>query len=251
MSVLISTELAGGIEVLHARPADAGDSRLPGVLLLHSFTQSKELVSFQAYMLAETGLRVIVPDAPGHGVRFDGDGAKRLRNFWQICELYSSELTSIRQAFDPLLHPTRIGVAGISMGACAALAATVKHGWIAATAALMGSAYFTELSRTVHPPLGRYDAAVADEHDRTIEAMGLTDPSKLIERLSDRPLFLWHGHKDDVIPHANTLKLFSELRSINGHGFSRVVLDPTGSHRVTDLAAREVVDFFKKTLVGS
>ncbi|WP_136686080.1 esterase [Falsirhodobacter xinxiangensis] len=244
MSVLMTEERSDGIALIHACPADAPDRPLPTVILFHSFGVSKEVISFLGYMLATVGMRSLMPEAPAHGERFDGDGAARARAFWQIVTDYVAEAEALRQAYAPLA--TEFGVAGTSMGGFAALAATARYDWVAATVCFMGSAYFRRNARSLFPPMGVYDRLTADAHDRAMAAV--PDPSAMLGRLAGRPIQLWHGQRDDVVHFSNALDLQADLRALGGAGRLEVGIDPNGSHRVTDAAARAGVAFLAREL---
>ena len=72
----------GGGEILHACPQESLDKPLPCIVFYHGFTSSKLVYSYFAVALAEAGFRVIMPDAPEHGARYQGDEA---------CLLYTSD----------------------------------------------------------------------------------------------------------------------------------------------------------------
>ena len=133
------------------------------------------------------------------------------------------------------------------MGGFAALAATAAYDWVGVTASFMGSAYFHRLSRSLFPPLGFYDAANAAEHEALMAQF--QDPSQRLDRLAGRPIYLWHGQRDDVVHYSNPLDLLADLHKSGGAGDLKVSLDPNGSHRVTDAAAREGVAFLSHHLV--
>ena len=63
----------GGGEILHACPQESLDKPLPCIVFYHGFTSSKLVYSYFAVALAEAGFRVIMPDAPEHGARYQGD----------------------------------------------------------------------------------------------------------------------------------------------------------------------------------
>ena len=72
----------GGGEILHACPQESLDKPLPCIVFYHGFTSSKLVYSYFAVALAEAGFRVIMPDAPEHGARYQGDEAGRMQRFW-------------------------------------------------------------------------------------------------------------------------------------------------------------------------
>lgn len=244
MPVLMTEDHSDGIALIHARPADAPDGPLPSVILFHSFGVSKEVVSFLGYMVAQAGMRCLIPEAPRHGARFDSDRAARQHAFWQVVTDYVTEAGALREAYAPMI--TKAGVAGTSMGGFAAMAATARYDWVAATASFMGSAYFHRNARSLFPPLGIYDVGTAEAHDRAMTA--IPDPSARLDRLAGRAIHLWHGQRDDVVHFSNPLDLLADLRALGGADRLEVRIDPNGSHRVTDSAARDGVAFLAREL---
>ncbi len=87
----------GGGEILHACPQESLDKPLPCIVFYHGFTSSKLVYSYFAVALAEAGFRVIMPDAPEHGARYQGDEAGRMQRFWPILQQNSAR-RSCRQA---------------------------------------------------------------------------------------------------------------------------------------------------------
>ena len=76
--VLMIEDTIEGVPAIHAAPADRMSHPLPTIFFFHGYRSSKELSSFFGYMLATAGFRVILPEAPMHGSRYDGDDAVRL-----------------------------------------------------------------------------------------------------------------------------------------------------------------------------
>lgn len=62
-----------GSEILLAYPHGKAGAALPCIVFYHGFTSSKLVYSYFAVALAQAGFRVIMPDAPDHGSRFEGD----------------------------------------------------------------------------------------------------------------------------------------------------------------------------------
>ncbi|WP_418025252.1 esterase (plasmid) [Paracoccus sp. TD-10] len=236
-----------GIAFLEAVPAGARDRELPVLFVLHSFGVSKELVAYFGLMGARRGMRVILPEAPGHGARVIPDPADRALHFWDILCDYVDELATLREGLLPRIGGGGVALAGTSMGAFAALAATARHDFVTATAAYMGTAYFRDAARTIFPPLRRWWPEQAGEHDAKLSRIADYDPSDRLDTLSAKPLYLWHGARDDVVPAADCLRLAADLTA-RGAADLRVEVDPDGGHRVTDAAARNGMDFLARAL---
>lgn len=235
-----------GIAFHEAVPAGLRDSALPVLYVLHSFGVSKELVAYFGLMGAQRGFRVILPEAPGHGARAI-DAALRALRFWDILCDYVDELGQLHRALQPRLMGAPVAVAGTSMGAFAALAATVRHDFVAATAAYMGTAWFQEAARSIFPPLGRWAPDLVADHAARLSRLPGYDPARDLPALAARPLYLWHGARDEVVPVADAIRLADALTAL-GASCLRLELDPGGSHRVSDAGARNGLDFLARAL---
>ncbi|STT00871.1 esterase [Klebsiella pneumoniae] len=145
----------GGGEILHACPQESLDKPLPCIVFYHGFTSSKLVYSYFAVALAEAGFRVIMPDAPEHGARYQGDEAGRMQRFWPILQQNFREFPALREAIiaEGWLEGERLAVAGASMGGMTALGIMTHHPELNSVACLMGSGYFRSLSQTLFPRL--------------------------------------------------------------------------------------------------
>lgn len=81
----VKTEQPGDYEILQAFPAGLGEQPLPTIIFYHGFTSSKLVYSYFAVALAQAGFRVVMPDAPEHGARFNGDEQARSGQFCPFC----------------------------------------------------------------------------------------------------------------------------------------------------------------------
>lgn len=246
--ILIEEERFGGWSALHACPLELAGQPLPTVVVYHGFTRSKEHDSNLAYMLAHAGFRVVMPEAEGHGERFDGDAAGRLLKFWDILKSCIDELPTIRQELldRQLVLNDRIGVAGLSMGGFVTLGALSKYPWLKAGVSWMGSAYFLDLARTLYPPLGIYNEQTADRHESHMARMCLYDPSTQLERMSDRPLLLWHGMRDEVVPFSESARLHAELVKQGIAKHVQLIADANATHKLPVGGAQAGVDFLRR-----
>ncbi len=248
--ILIEEGRFGGLPALHACPVNEADSPLPTVIVWHGFTRSKELDSNLAYMLAHAGLRVLMPEADGHGVRFDGDVAGRPLRFWEIVRACIDEMPALRDDLlrRRLVEGGRIAVAGLSMGAFVTLGALARHEWLCAGVSWMGSAYFLDLARTLYPPLGRYDASTADGHESRMVRLCMYDPSTMLEKLAERPLLLWHGVRDEVVPFSESARLHADMVRCGLGDRLELVFDPSASHKLPLAGAQAGVEFLGRVL---
>lgn len=239
----IYTEQLAGIEVLHAVPAEQKQNALPTVLFYHGFTSSKLVYSYFAVALAQAGMRVVMPDAQGHGVRFNGDEDARLQQFWSILKTSIDEFSRLRQALAErnLIKEERLAVGGASMGGMTALGIMARHPEVSCVACLMGSGYFTTLAKTLFPP----------QEQRLDEALAMLaeyEVSHQLERIGDRPLLLWHGEEDDVVPAVETWRLQQALTQQGLDKHLTCLWEAGVKHRITPEALDTTARFFTKHL---
>ncbi|HFT1963267.1 TPA: esterase [Enterobacter ludwigii] len=231
----------GDREILHATPAGKREEPLPVIVFYHGFTSSKLVYSYFAVALAQAGFRVVMPDAPDHGARFTGNEQARLGQFWHILHGSLSEFAGLRDALYQagLVADNRLAVAGASMGGMAALGIMTHHPEVKSVACLMGSGYFTSLAKTLFPPqaLTEVEAALAE-----------WEVTRALPRLADRPLLLWHGDADDVVPPGETFRLQQALQHEGLDGNLTCLWEAGVRHRITPTALDATVDFFRQHL---
>lgn len=231
----------GDHEILHAMPTGKRDKPLPVVVFYHGFTSSKLVYSYFAVALAQAGFRVVMPDAPDHGARFTGDEQARLGQFWPILHGSLTEFSGMRDAlYDAgLVADNRLAVAGASMGGMTALGIMTHHPEVRSVACLMGSGYFTSLAKTLFPPqdLTEMTARLAD-----------WEVTHALPRVADRPLLLWHGDADDVVPPDGTFRLQQALKREGLDGNLTCLWESGVRHRITPAALEATVAFFRQHL---
>ena len=246
----LTTETLAGIECLHATPAGQRQAPLPTVLFYHGFTSSKEVFAYFAVALAQAGFRAVMPDAARHGARYDGDAGTRLDRFWEILKQNIDELPQLEAALrdENLIAGSRFAVAGASMGGMTALGAMARYPQIHSVACMMGSGYFMQLSHSLFPP------RLPDSPDRQAKfaarmaPLAEYDPCNRLTALADRPLLLWHGEADEVVPWAETERLERALRD-NGLDQHLTSLSEKGiGHKITPSALTALVSFFRHQL---
>lgn len=234
----------GDHESVHAVPAGKLSQPLPVVIFYHGFTSSKLVYSYFAVALAQAGFRVVMPDAPDHGARFTGDEQARLGQFWPILHGNLTEFAALRDGLYQagLVADERLAVAGASMGGMTALGIMARHPEVKCVASLMGSGYFTSLAPTLFPP--QPSASFAEMVSPLVD----WEITTRLPRLADRPLLLWHGEEDDVVPAAETFRLQQALRH-EGLDKNLTCLWEAGvKHRITPTALDATVAFFRQHL---
>lgn len=246
----IQTDHFAGNEALHAFPAGKGQQPLPCVVFYHGFTSSKLVYSYFAVALAQAGFRVIMPDAPDHGARFSGNAERRLRQFWQILQGNLEEFAALRDALHQsnLIEENRLAVGGASMGGMTALGIMTRHPEVRCVASLMGSGYFTSLARTLFPPLEVTNAAQQETFDAILAPLAKWEVTGQLERVADRPLLLWHGEADDVVPAAESFRLRQALADEQRDARLTTLWEAGVAHRITPQALEATVGFFSRHL---
>lgn len=237
----LETRRLGDREILHAFPTGKSEQPLPVVVFYHGFTSSKLVYSYFAVALAQAGFRVVMPDAPDHGARFSGNEQARLGQFWQILHGSLTEFAGLRDAlFEAgLVENDRLAVAGASMGGMTALGIMTHHSEVKSVACLMGSGYFTSLSKTLFPSQNPEDIDAA-----LVE----WDVTHALPHLANRPLLLWHGDADDVVPPDGTFRLQQALKNEGLDGNLTCLWEAGVRHRITPTALDATVSFFRQHL---
>lgn len=190
-----------------------------------------------------------MPDAPEHGARFNGDEQARMGHFWQILQQSMQEFTALREALraENWLLDNRLAVGGASMGAMTALGIMTQHPEINCVASLMGSGYFTRLARTLFP-FAQDTPARQAAFARIIAPLAKWDVSQQLARLADRPLLLWHGQDDDVVPAAESFRLQQAMIQAGLDQNLTCQWQAGVRHRITPEALSATVSFFRQHL---
>lgn len=246
----LATENLAGIECIHAAPAGQRQARLPTVLFYHGFTSSKEVYSYFAVALAQAGFRVIMPDADMHGARYNGDTDARMTHFWEILKQNIDEVPLLEKVLrdNDWIADERFAVAGASMGGMTALGAMARYPQIHSVACLMGSGYFMQLSHTLFPPLVARTPEQKEAFAARLAPLAPYDPSEQLEKLANRPLLLWHGEADEVVPFAETVRLQKALGEAQLDQQMTALSEKNIGHKITPAALTALVSFFKHHL---
>lgn len=246
----IATDSFAGIECLHATPAGKRATPLPTLLFWHGFTSSKEVYAYFAVELAKAGFRVVMPDADMHGSRFNGDSELRLTRFWEILKSNIDEVPVIEEALrgQKLVEEGRFAVAGASMGGMTALGAMARYSHITSVASMMGSGYFMSLSKTLFPPLLAKTPQQQQEFAERMAPLAGYDVSQQLKNLASRPLLVWHGEADEVVPAAESFRLEKALREAKLDANLTFITEKGVGHRITPPALMAIAAFFRQHL---
>ncbi|AJI81664.1 esterase [Yersinia enterocolitica] len=246
----MSLENINGIEVIHAAPAGQRQQPLPTIFFYHGYTSSKEVYSYFAYAFAQAGFRTIAPDADRHGARFDGNETQRLSHFWEILKSNIDELPGLKQHYQQagLIDGDRMGVAGASLGGMTALGAFARYPWVSVAADFMGSGYFTSLAHALFPPLDAGRELSPAQLERRLAPLADYDLSHQLEKIAERPLLVWHGEADDVVPAAESARLVQALRVSRRDNHLTYLTEAGIGHKITPTALNAGTRFFSKYL---
>lgn len=248
--VEIFEEIVNEIPILHAVPVGKQESALPTIFFYHGFTSSKEMYCYFAYSLAREGFRVVMPEADMHGVRFNGDSEHRLAHFWDILKSNIDELPGFYQHYQErgVIIDGRVGVGGASLGGMTALGAKVRYPWIDATACFMGSGYYLSLAEKLLPP----QREITDEQRawvrQRVSALADYQVPERLHRIADKPLFIWHGLEDELVPAQESQRLMDDL---GAHGLLdkvTFIAEEGVYHNITVAALASGVSFFRQHL---
>lgn len=226
---------------------------LPVIVYFHGFTSAKEHNLPLAYLLAQKGFRVILPDSLHHGKRYENiSNVERQLSFWDIVIQNVNELAHIKQYLEQhkMLSNGKIGVAGTSMGGITTSAALRKYPWIHSGAILMGSPKIVTFFYELLDQLAKINISVEEEKlQATLETLKQLDLSKQLKSLQERPLFIWHGENDQVVPFDHAYSFYQEAKSFyQNEQLLHFLGEKNRGHKVSRKAILQTVHWFNKHL---
>jgi fermentation-respiration switch protein FrsA (DUF1100 family) len=174
---------------------------------------------------------------------FTGDEQARLGQFWQILHGSLTEFAALRDALHQagLVADNRLAVAGASMGGMTALGIMTRHPEVKSVACLMGSDISLPLADAVSP-------REQDDVEAVMAPLAKWEVTHALPQLASRPLFLWHGEADDIVPAVETFRLQQALKSEGLDGNLTCQWEAGVRHRITPAALDATVAFFRKHL---
>lgn len=250
---------AGAVSYLHVCDAQSFSKAKPTVIFIHGFQSVKENNLHYAYLLAEKGFRVILPDCIHHGDRDSGlKNHEMMQAFWEIVIQTIHEIDILKEHLIEagLTKETDIGIAGTSMGGIVTFGALKRYPWIKAAVSLMGCPNYRDFARYkvdkfleagfVLP----FDEAQLESYFAKLDPYDLAnDPATLKER----PLLCWHGKQDKEVP-IDPLLTFVKVNK--GYYKSKpnnmkVLVDEHADHKVSREGVLATVDWFADYLQES
>ncbi len=239
------------IPVLHIVDKKHSIEEVRTVVFYHGFQSQKELYLQYGYFLAEKGIRVILPDAKFHGERKGKISEEdQAMYFWDTVQANIEELDGIVHEFvrRGLTNKEKIGVGGVSMGAITSLGILTKYDWVKVVVSLMGSAYYGHFAKALVKQSVEYGLEFPFDVESRIAALNPYDLSEQLEKIKNRPLLLWHGKKDDVVPFAYSERLFQTLVEQQLNQNVEFIVDQKAKHKVSIEGIEAGVAFFEKHL---
>lgn len=235
--------------------ANKESQALPTIIYFHGFTSAKEHNLPLAYLLAEKGFRVVLPDSHYHGEREeDVSEVKKQISFWNIVMQNVQELEKIKDALDEkgLIQGDNIGVAGTSMGGITTSAALARYPWIKVAGILMGSPKITTYAKTLVASFKKTGTLpITDEEiDQLYGMLEDYDLSMQPEKLNQRPLLFWHGDHDPVVPFDHSYTFYESIQQhYDNKEDIHFIKEENHGHKVSRHAILETVKWFEKFLI--
>ncbi|WP_053220376.1 alpha/beta fold hydrolase [Virgibacillus senegalensis] len=252
--ITVSREKWNEIPLLVVVDAEKSGEPLPVLTYFHGYTSAKEHNLPLAYLLAEKGYRVILPDSMLHGDRAEDLSTNEMNvRFFDIVGQNIKDLQMIKDTLEEknMLLNGRFGLAGTSMGGITTAAALTQYPWIKASAILMGSPKITDYAQALVDQMkSSSDFMMTDEEVNAVyRQLEPIDLSKQQDKLYERPLFFWHGEADPVVPFDHAYSFYKEVVPYYKNPESIRFLREVGrGHKVSRFAILETVKWFEMQL---
>lgn len=216
--VVVEKDKVENIPLLHVVKENGKLEKLPLVIFIHGFRSVKERNLHYAYLLAEAGFRVILPEVLYHGDRDQGLNEKDFyARFWEMVLNTINEIKVLKESYlkKGLIDSEKIGLAGTSMGGIVTLGALTQYEWIKAAVSLMGMPSYEEFSlwqleqlksQGINLP---FTEEQIEEQLRILQEYDLSDQP---EKLDNRPLLFWHGKRDPLVPYPITYQFYEKVK---------------------------------------
>lgn len=254
-TIIINREKWLGIPILNVAEHGEIDNPLPTIIFLHGITSAKEQNLPIAYLLAEKGYRVILPDAMLHGEREENISPVALRmRFFEIIRQNLDDVESIYEvlAAKQLIQGDRLAIAGTSMGGISTTAALTQFSWVKSAGVLMGTPKLTEFATMAIEEMKKQapDMEIPEHQIQAImDDIEEIDLSQRIETLFDRPLFFWHGEQDEVVPFDHSYSFYEvATKHYTDPENIHYIREANRGHKVSMMAIKELVKWFENHL---
>ena len=250
--IQINHEIWEGVPLLICTNTELADKPLPTITYLHGITGAKEDNLSIGYLLAERGFRVILPDAHLHGEREQAATDQLELYFFDIIQNSVAELAIIYEKLnqDRLIKNGSFTLAGTSMGGITTAAALTIYPWISRAGIMMGTALFHRFAESI---IKQTEASGIElpfskqELTDLLNGVKQYDLSLNLDQLQNRPLFIWHGEKDQVVPFEHATVFYDQLRQEQADAETiTFVSEKNTGHKVSRQARLALVDWITK-----
>lgn len=254
--VIIEKELIGQIPVLHVSEQSTFNKELPLVIFIHGFQSAKEHNLHYAYLMAEKGFRVILPDVVYHGERNVGySDSEMMPRFWEMVLQTIKELILLKDDLIArnLIDPNRIGIAGTSMGGIVTNGALAAYDWLSAGVSLMGNPSYVEYAELQIDEIKKRQIEFSLTDEDVTTALAQLKPFDLSlnrDKLAHRPLLFWHGAKDPIVPYQHAYRFYEQVKSSYNELDDKIdfILDKRAGHKVSREGLLQTAQWFEKHL---
>lgn len=234
----------GNIPALEVTLESNRNSLLPLIIYYHGWQINKELMLTQARKLAQRGFRVVLPDAANHGERKQPISRIPSLAFFNSIHTNLFEFGFIVDYFQKRgMVDDRIGVGGVSMGGMTVCGLLTHNPNIKAAACVMGTPKLVAYRERIEKHAGQSDRFLPHDYHDLTSWIPKYDLSLQPEKLGDRPLFIWHGERDWVVPYDRVEEFVEENPDLN--------LDVNfedADHLVEVKTMEKVADFFEREM---
>ena len=253
--ILVEKVYVEDIPTLVVGKQDLKNIPLPGFIFLHGFMSAKEHNLHYAYLLAERGFRVFPPEAIMHGERGeDYSETVMAKSFWKIVLTSINELPKIKHyitEYGYVIHD-RVALGGTSMGAISTLGALTQYNWIKAAVSMMGTPAYKQFAEEQLNEFAKQgiDLGYSEtEKEAVFHDLVKYDLSVQPEKVNGRPLFIWHGEKDPVVPISGIQSFVKNGITLFNEGQITYMTDKHAGHAVTRKGLLEAVNWIEENIV--
>ena len=254
--VIVLNEVINQIPVLHVVKKEEQESELPLVIFIHGFTSAKENNLHYAYLLAEKGFRVLLPDTIYHGEREQTFSEEKLTtHFWEIVIQTIAEINTLKDHYVQvgLADEMRIGLVGTSMGGIVTLGALKQYPWIKVAVSLMGTPSYEQFSYWQLDQMKRHGITIPFTDEQIANQLMILrdyDLSNHPKALMNRPVMFWHAKNDPMVPYSLTFQFYQSILPDYEKNPENLVFisDERAGHKVSREGLKATVEWFIKYL---
>lgn len=245
MKLSIKEKEIGTIPVIEVVEKDSLDSLLPLIIYYHGWQINSRLVTTQGRKLAQQGFRVVLPDAQSHGRRYQE--VSKIPSLTFLNSIYTNlfEFSYIINHYQQAnLVDDRIGVGGLSMGGMTACALLTHNPQIKAAACLMGTPKLRDYRNRIEKSIKKAGYFLPHDYLCLTSWVQDYDLSLHPEKLGPRPLMIWHGSQDELVPFHLTHEFILENPQLN------IEAHLDGSRHLVNSEIMDLTtDFFVRNLI--